>query len=133
LGGPLEVTVGGSRPRQTLGRLARSADIRAVLRRGRGYSCPAGILKVGKGGSDRHRLCVIVSRKVGKAVVRNRIRRRVREIARREINHDVRPVDVTFRALPPAADLGFGALRESVVGLMVEAGLVAEPDSAQWR
>jgi len=104
-----------------------------VLRQGRGYSCPAGVLKVRQGGSAGHRLCVIVSRKVGKAVVRNRLRRRVREIARREMRPDTRPADLAFRARPPAAEMGFGALHESLFGLLVEARLAGEPDSAQWR
>lgn len=56
------------------------------------------------------RLGVTVSRRVGGAVVRNRVRRRVREVFRlhREWFADGR--DVVFVALPRAAELDFDAL-----------------------
>jgi ribonuclease P protein component len=65
----------------------------------------------------------VVSRRVGKAVVRNRIKRRLREIIRQT------PVrqgwDVILVARIPAAEAAFRDLNQSVRKLLVRAGLSA--------
>ena len=65
-----------------------------------------------------------VSRRVGKAVVRNRIRRRLREILRQS------PLktgwDMVFIARPAAATTDYATLRKSVVGLLLRARLLVE-------
>lgn len=48
------------------------------------------------------RLAVIVPRHGETAVARNRLRRRLREVARREILPTLPPLDVVIRARPPA-------------------------------
>ena len=53
------------------------------------------------------RVAFAVNRKVGMAVARNRIRRRLREIARRA---DLRPGAWLITASPAAADAGFTTL-----------------------
>ena len=45
----------------------------------------------------------MVSRAVGGAVVRNRVKRRLRHVAAAELARLEFPVDVVVRALPPAA------------------------------
>ena len=63
-----------------------------------------------------------VSRRVGKAVVRNRVKRRLREILR---SAPVGPGrDIIFIARPPAAAAGFASLKKSVQGLLSQAGLL---------
>ncbi len=65
-----------------------------------------------------------VSRRVGKAVVRNRVRRLFREI--------LRPItlkpgwDIVFIARPPAAAADYATLRKSVLGLLSRAQLLAK-------
>ena len=64
-------------------RLLRSSDFGRVSREGRRAAEPAFVLLVSsrEGSPDQpaQRLGITVSRKVGKAVVRNRVKRRVRE------------------------------------------------------
>lgn len=66
------------------------------------------------------RIGVIVARNVGNAVVRNRVRRRIKAIGW-SLTRDVHGLDVVVRALPSAADAGFedldGELRRLVGGL----------------
>ncbi len=65
-----------------------------------------------------------VSRRVGKAIVRNKVRRRLREI--------LRPIplnpgwDIVFVVRPAAATADYATLRESVVRLLSRAQLLAD-------
>lgn len=63
------------------------------------------------------RFGLVVSRKVGNAVTRNRVKRWLREIVRRLDRHD--PVDLVVIARSEAASAGLAALRldvETAVG-----------------
>jgi ribonuclease P protein component len=59
------------------------------------------------------RMGVIVAKNVGGAVVRIRVRRRIKAIGW-ELAHEVGGVDVVVRALPPAADARFAELEGEV-------------------
>lgn len=70
----------GSRPRPGRGRLSRSADFDRVFRSGRSHAGRELVLYVFPSGEeDTPRLGLSVSRKVGGAVERNRIKRLLRE------------------------------------------------------
>jgi ribonuclease P protein component len=64
------------RPHQ---RLRRGSDFRRVLRAGRRLSGPLFVLVAVAGERSTSRLGLTISRRVGKAVVRNRVRRQLRE------------------------------------------------------
>ena len=70
------------------------------------------------------RMGVIVARSVGKAVVRNRVRRRVKAVGW-ELAQDLRGLDVVVRALPASSDAGFADLDREVRRLV---GRLAEGD-----
>jgi ribonuclease P protein component len=74
---------------------------------------------------DHARLGITASRKVGPAVVRNRAKRRVRDIFR---TYAERPalagLDLVVHLQPPAGGAEFGALRDQLLELL--AGLTAE-------
>ena len=76
--------------------------------------------------SGRSRLGFRVSRKVGPAVVRNRIRRRVREVFRKERSRFPSNLDIICVIKPRVnalvdAEAGFTALGDSFVSLVVKA------------
>ncbi len=63
-----------------------------------------------------------VSRRVGKAVVRNRVKRLFREILR---SAQLEPGwDIIFIARPQTAEVNLAGLRKSVQGLLSQAGLL---------
>jgi ribonuclease P protein component len=63
-----------------------------------------------------------VSRKVGNAVVRNRLKRRIREIVRRQLSGD-EGVDLLIIARPGAASREFSELSREVGNLLRSARL----------
>lgn len=66
-----------------------------------------------------------VSKRVGGAVVRNRVRRRVREAVRLQLPEVAIGYDVVFVARTPAAQAAYSQIENSVDRLLRLAGLVA--------
>jgi ribonuclease P protein component len=88
---------------QTLSRLERlraSPEFTAVLRRGRCYRSPALRIHFRENGRARSRLGLVVGRKVGNAVVRNRVKRRLRAAFRLEKARIPVPLDLVAVASP---------------------------------
>ena len=71
------------------------------------------------------RFAYSVSKRVGKAVVRNKVRRRLREIVRSLPT--VEGQDVVITARPSAASSDFAALKQELVRLLQRARLLASP------
>ena len=68
----------------------------------------------------------IVSKRVGKAVVRNRVKRRLREIVR---HLDLKAgTDIILSARPQAAQAEYAALNTAVLDLLAQAGLLIKND-----
>jgi len=66
-----------------------------------------------------------VSKRVGGAVVRNRVRRRLREIVRLRLPAIASGWDVVLIARPPIAQAQFGQIETAVERLLQQAGLYA--------
>jgi ribonuclease P protein component len=68
-----------------------------------------------------------VSKKVGKAVVRNRVKRRFREAVRQELP-SIRPgLDLVFIARPSAAEASYWQIAEAVHAALRRTGALARP------
>lgn len=100
-------------------RILTGADFRRVLRHGarvKGEHFVAVALPVRGRGAAR-RLGLTVSRKVGCAVERNRLKRRVRELFRLNYEHLLQSVDFVVIAQPGAAQLSFGEIRAELCAM----------------
>jgi len=97
-------------------RITRGADYRSVVRGGSRCAAAHTVTHVVSTSEQRPpRFGFIVSKRVGGAVVRNTVRRRLKAICA-EALPDVRPgADVVIRVLPSAASAEYSALRTEVV------------------
>ena len=86
-------------------RLSNSADFRQATARGvrAGRSTLVVHATLGEPGRSSARVGFVVSKQVGNAVVRNRVKRRLRHLAAAELRNTPAAVNLVVRALPPAA------------------------------
>jgi len=91
-------------------RLLARGDFVRVQSRGTRFHTESFIVFALPSSRPRTRFGVTVSRKVGKAVVRNRIKRLVREVVRRGKRHVPRPLDVVFVAKKQATGVSYPAV-----------------------
>lgn len=63
-------------------RLGASARISEIHRRGRSVANGLLVMRVLPNGLERSRFCFVTGKRVGKAVIRNRVKRRLREAVR---------------------------------------------------
>ena len=93
----------------TANRLRRSEDFRYVIRRGLRAGRPSVVVHAcrrAERAGEPARVGFVVSKAVGNAVVRNRVKRRLRAMTRTTLTERPEPVTATdwvVRALPPAA------------------------------
>jgi len=107
-------------------RLRRAADFGAVHRRGRGLSGEALALRSLHTGAAVSRIGFTVGKRVGNAVVRNRVKRRLRAVVAALPLTPGR--DIVVSARPAAARRDFWQLRAELCGLLQKARLLREPD-----
>jgi ribonuclease P protein component len=101
-------------------RLRRPAEFAAVHRRGRGYSDNLLTLRVLRNGLAVSRTGFVVSKRLGKAVTRNRVKRRLRAIV--DAQRLGPGFDLVVIARPEAANSHFEPLSLGLRTLLRRAG-----------
>ena len=102
--------------------LTKRAQFGLVYDEGSSWVSKTVVIKVLPNGLDLSRYGFTVSRRVGKAVVRNRVKRLLREVLRQT---PLQPGwDIIFIARSPAARASYTSLGKSVKGLLFRAGLL---------
>ena len=93
-------------------RLTDGASFQRTVRAGRraGSRTVVVHLAVDGGEPDGPRIGLVVSKAVGNAVVRNRVKRRLRHLAREHVSSLPGAAVLVVRALPAAASAGYGEL-----------------------
>lgn len=106
-------------------RVRSRGEFQRVYQEGRSYANRAAVLYALPGGEGASRAGFAAGRKLGSAVVRNRVKRRLRE-AVQLVWGRVRPgAAVIFIARPPAKEMRFDELCAKVAELVQRAGLLA--------
>lgn len=105
-------------------RLKKKKDFEKVFKEGKGFKEDPLILKVKKNKSKKLRFGFVVSRKVSKkAVVRNKIKRRLREVIKERIKKINGNFDIIIITLPAAEKKGFQEFRTIIEKLFKEADI----------
>jgi ribonuclease P protein component len=109
-------------------RLRSNQEFQRVYRVGRSWAHPLAALHVLPQDSGQ-RFGISVSKKVGNAVRRNLVRRRIREALRAALPHLSRGFDVIIVARSGAAEADFQALSTALGELIRRARLLREPEA----
>jgi ribonuclease P protein component len=99
----------------------KNREYDAVFERGKRVKSDFFDLIALEGRSGPRKVGIVVSKKVGKAVVRNRVKRRIREILRQEVGLFVDGVHIAVVVKPSAVGLRYGDLKDAVTGTLREA------------
>ena len=91
-----------------------------------GYANGYLVLYARKNRSDQNRVGVTVSKKLGKAVVRNRVRRRLREVYRLHEEQFAPGWDIVVVARSRCVGADFGKLIHAYLSLAEKAGILKE-------
>src|SRR5690606_40150051 len=96
-------------------RLLTADDIRQTIRHGRRVAGPSAILHIAASDADRAPRCgFVVSKKVGNAVTRNLVRRRLRAACREALATLEPGTNVVVRALPESAHATWASLQSEI-------------------
>lgn len=114
-------------------RLTRSIDFKRVRRLGRSYAHPLAVIVVAEGEAQNSRIGIVASRSVGTAVLRNRVKRRLREIAAQFLPDLQETKDLLIIAREPTREASFLEIRSAVFELLGKANLIVSNDHGTGR
>jgi len=114
-------------------RLKRASDFQRVRREGRSFAHPLVVLVVAPNTEGRVRVGVAAGRTIGKAVARNRAKRRLREVMRPLLPLLPPGWDLLLIARRPLNQAPFADLRQAVRLLLRRAGLLPPPAAPSPR
>jgi len=111
-------------------RLRHRKDFDAVFRQGRAWNDQLLVLRALPNNLDHNRFGFVTSKRLGGAVVRNRVRRRLREITR--LTRTNPGFDVVLSAKTKVTSAEFADVKTSVIRLLDRAGIRAsdQPEAA---
>ena len=104
------------------GKLLKKREFDSVFKKGRRFRGGRIELIYLPNGLDGSRLGLVVPKKVGKAVVRNRIKRILREIFRLNRSRLSQNLDIVVRVFPSPAPFTFKAVEEEFIKFAQERG-----------
>jgi ribonuclease P protein component len=104
-------------------RLRKKRDFSKVFRVGKSIANRQFVLYFCQNDSDTIRLGISVSKKVGNAVTRNRVKRLVKEVVRAWIPYIRSNFDLVLIARNPTAEMDFSQIKSSIRHLLQKAGL----------
>ncbi|MBC7262681.1 MAG: ribonuclease P protein component [Chloroflexi bacterium] len=108
-------------------RLAHRGQFQRVRSQGRSWSHLLLVLLAAENGLPYSRFGFLVSKRIGKAVVRNRVKRLMREAMRMRLHEVSSGWDIVLIARTPIVEADFWRIGEALDSLLQRAGLKAKP------
>lgn len=104
--------------------LIKDSDFRNVYRHGKSFSTKYLVMYIFDNKSETTRLGISVSKKVGKAIIRNKIKRRVRESYRLNVDENIKSgYDIVFIARIASKDADYKDIEKSIKYLVKKSNL----------
>lgn len=107
-------------------RLRKNMEFKRVFSGGKNYWNRNLILYVRKNKLDESRYGITITKKIGNAVVRNKIRRRIKEIYRLNLNRIKNGYDLIFVPKKNIVDLSFKELESAVIHILKISGMLKD-------
>jgi ribonuclease P protein component len=107
-------------------RLRHNNDFQRVRRDGQFYASPIIVLAFLRNGLEHSRFGFVVNRRLGNAVQRNTIKRRMREVTRLRVPVVESGFDLVFIARKPIRQADYWKVEKVLVGLLKRAKLLTE-------
>ncbi len=104
-------------------KIRKNVEFRAIYRRGKSFSNALLVLYIYKNKKNLNRIGISVSKKVGKSVIRNRVKRLIKESYRLNRNELNIGYDLVFIARNAANGRNYNEIDEAVKNLFKKAGL----------
>jgi ribonuclease P protein component len=114
-------------------RLRTNSDFQRVRRDGRSWATPWVVLVAAPNGLERSRFGFAVGKKIGKAVTRNRVKRRLREVVRQQRDRVAPGWDLIFIARDALQTATFEQLDQTVAQLLKRARVSQLPAGGPGR
>lgn len=109
-------------------RLTAEKDFARLFSKGRAFHGRGVTVKAARSAVEGPRIGFVVSTKVAKrAVVRNKVKRRMREIVRKRLPSLLKGVDIAFMARAESVTMTFQEMERSIDDVLAKAGLAKRP------
>lgn len=105
-------------------RLKSEADVQRVWQQGGTWTHPLIILRARANGLEQTRVAFVVSKKVGNAVQRNRVKRLMREAVRGMFSKIAAGYDIVLVGRPPLVSAALDQVTAGLRALLTRAGLL---------
>ena len=111
--------------------LKKNHEYRRLYSKGKSAAAPSLVCYCRKNGRDRNRIGYTVSNKIGNAVTRNRIRRRLREIYRLHEGEVKRGYDIVIVARHRASEADYHRLEKELLKTLGRLSLLLPAEGAE--
>ncbi|MEK7562199.1 MAG: ribonuclease P protein component [Patescibacteria group bacterium] len=108
-----------------LNRVRKKKDFEVIFTKGKSFKNEFLILKFIKNNLPESRFGFVISKKVSqKAVMRNKVKRRLGEVARANIKNIKKGIDIVFIALPGIEKKNFLETKKQIENTLKKSGLI---------